>query len=217
MQSLLSPQYKTIDIKLFSMGASASKSTSPKHHLKTLYGKQAKRASFISPSSSKIEPSEYIDTHNKKKKKSKFYTRRSKKQDVSKSIIGKPTNFIHLNHAGIDYTSMDTLFMPIEEAQLLKISTASKRLSKMGVESMPKSNRKSNRNISLTMKDYTSFKNSTIISEPEASRNGRQGAGSLKRKPINYATLFSDELYTMTHEHSNNIGFTTVSPVATVV
>ncbi|KAL0145234.1 hypothetical protein V8B55DRAFT_1582908 [Mucor lusitanicus] len=183
------------------MGASVSKSTSPKHHLKTLYGKQSKRASIISPSSSKIEPSEYIDPHDKKKK-SKFYKRKSEKQDVSKSIIGRPTNFIHLNHAGIDYTSMDTLFMPIEEAQLLKISTANKRLSKVAAESTPKSNYNSNRNISLTMKDYTSFRNLAIMSERNASRNGRQGAGSLKRKPINYAALFSDELYTLTHEHN---------------
>ncbi|KAL9549576.1 hypothetical protein MBANPS3_005142 [Mucor bainieri] len=203
------------------MGASVSKSTSSKHHLKTLYGKQSKRASIISPPSSKIEPSEYIiDTHNKKKKKSKFYTRKTKKQDVSKSIIGRPTNFIHLNHAGIDYTSMDTLFMPIEEAQLLKMSiTNNKPSSKMNVvvESMPKSNRNNNSNISLTMKDYTSFRNLTIMSEREASRNGRQGAGSLKRKPINYAALFSDELYTMTHEHHNATNFAAASPVAAVV
>ncbi|KAK4520879.1 uncharacterized protein ATC70_006760 [Mucor velutinosus] len=198
------------------MGASVSKSTTSKRHLQTLYDKQPKRASIISPSSSKIEPSEYIDTHNKKKKKSKFYTRKSKKQDVSKSIIGRPTNFIHLNHAGIDYTSMDTLFIPIEEAQLLKISTANKRLSKVGVESMSKNNYSSNRNISLTMKDYTNFKNLTLMSEREASRNGGQGAGSLKRKPINYAALFSDELYIMTHEHNAN-SFPTASPATTSV
>ncbi|CAO3610818.1 unnamed protein product [Mucor fragilis] len=196
------------------MGASVSKSTSSKHHLKTLYGKQSKRASIISPSSSKIEPCEYIDTHNSKKKK--FYTRKSKKQDVSKSIIGRPTNFMHLNHAGIDYTSIDSLFMPIEEAQLLKTSTAGKRLSKVGVESKPKSNYNSNHNISPAMKDYTSFRNITIMSQREASRNGRQGAGSLKRKPINYAALFSDELYTMTHEH-NTTNFTASSGTTTVV
>lgn len=92
--------------------------------------------------------------------------------------------------------------MPIEEAQLLKISTANKRLSKVAAESTPKSNYNSNRNISLTMKDYTSFRNLAIMSERNASRNGRQGAGSLKRKPINYAALFSDELYTLTHEHN---------------
>lgn len=91
MHSLPSLYYNTTT-KLVSMGASVSKSTSSKHHLKTLYGKQSKRASIISPSSSKIEPCEYIDTHNSKKKK--FYTRKSKKQDVSKSIIGRPTNFM---------------------------------------------------------------------------------------------------------------------------
>ncbi|EPB90472.1 hypothetical protein HMPREF1544_02681 [Mucor circinelloides 1006PhL] len=196
------------------MGASVSKSTLSKNHLKALNGKQSKRASIISPSSSKIEPSENIDTH-KKKKKNKLYSRKSKKQDISKSIIGRPTNFMHLNHAGIDYTSMDTLFMPIEEAQHLKTKIANTRLSRVGVESAPNCNYNSNRNISLTMKDYTSFKDLKIMTEREASSNGRQqGAGSLKRKPINYAALFSDELYAMTHENnSNNL---IKSPVAAV-
>lgn len=83
------------------MGASISKSTSSKNHLKIFYGKSSKNAS-----STKIESSEYIDAqmNQNMKNKNKFYTRKNKKTDVSKSIIGKPTNFIvriYLDHNSI--------------------------------------------------------------------------------------------------------------------
>jgi hypothetical protein len=98
--------------------------------------------------------------------------------------------------------------MPIEEAQFIQINTpitSSQRLSRVGVESISKVKQSSNYNnshtINLTMKDYTSFDEMT---ERDTPKSGKYSANSLKRKPINYAALFSDELYTMTHDNVNS-------------
>ena len=98
--------------------------------------------------------------------------------------------------------------MPIEDAKLIQINTpttANQRLSRVGVESIPKvkqsTNYNNNHNINLTMKDYTSFNEMTEI---EATKSSKYGTYSLKRKPINYAALYSDELHTMTHDNATS-------------
>ncbi|KAI8967371.1 hypothetical protein BDF20DRAFT_900707 [Mycotypha africana] len=175
-----------------------------------------------------------VKLHNEKRRH-KFHKRNktNKKGSLNELIIGNPTDFVHLNHAGMDgISNMDKLFIPIEEAQQReKFNNATTRTTFMS-RSQCDNSLVMNTNHTLPTCNNIRFNDimhfnklhlSLITSRNDINGFGSEeqaksvdikfyGAGSpLKHKPINYSMFAHDENSAIIEERApSNI----IAPVA---